>query len=102
MQRRKSVDSDDAGRGFRSEVDRHSDAKPATIPIGRRPGATASPWVVVYDLDCDASGQVVGAFCLRRLSPASSMRYALWTTRSSTASASVGMAMMSYQRSTGT
>ena len=29
-------------------------AKPATIPIRRRPGATASPWVVVDDLDCDA------------------------------------------------
>ena len=72
-----TADSDEAGRGFRSEAGRRSDVKPATLPIGRRPGATASPRVVVDDPNCDGYGQVAGALCLRRLSPASSIRYAL-------------------------
>ena len=70
----KHADSDEAGRGFRSEAGRRSDVKPATLPIGRRPGATASPRV---DPDCNGCGQVSGAWCLRRLSPTSSIRYAL-------------------------
>src|ERR1035437_8808235 len=39
---------------------------------------------------------------LRRLSPLRSMRWALWTTRSRMASASVGSPTISYQWSTGT
>ena len=42
------------------------------------------------------------ARCLRRLSPLSSMRCALWTMRSRMASASVGSPTISYQRSRGT
>ena len=42
------------------------------------------------------------AFGLRRVSPVSSIRCALWTSRSRMASAMVGSPTISYQRSTGT
>jgi len=40
-------------------------------------------------------------FCCLRLSPFSSMRWALWARRSSTATAMVGLPMIPYQASTG-
>jgi hypothetical protein len=74
---------------FRSDAGHRSDMMSAT--------AAASPQVMVDDPVRRWSGQAAGsgARLLRRLSPESSIRQALWTTRSRMASARVGSPTLS-------
>jgi hypothetical protein len=83
------ADSDQFARLFRSDLARDSDPISQTVSISNRPGTRAFQHV-----DFLALVMVVGQpflVCLERarrmLSPASSMRWALWTRRSSIASA---------------
>ena len=78
---------------FQSDAAHHSDLIAPGVVSSRRSVLVMSWW--------RCRGQA-GARCLRRLSPFSSMRWALWMNRSRMASASVGLPTMSCQRSTGT
>src|SRR4051794_14161323 len=85
---RKGADSDDAGQRFRLKPDADSDGSRTPIPIDPGQGSL-STWVC-SQATASASSMIVLAARLRSDSPFSSRRWALWTRRSSTASAMVG------------
>jgi hypothetical protein len=103
LQKPTAADSDDVGRAFQLDVGHLFRSKSAGRSDGCRPGWRVAHWSGLISPSTDGAGQarLCGAVFLRSDSPRSWRRWALCTTRSRMASASVGSPMMSCQRSTG-
>ena len=84
-----AADSDQFARQFRDDLARDSDPISPTVPISNRPGTRAFQHVVFLTRVTVVGQPFLVCFerARRMLSPASSMRWALWTRRSRIASA---------------